>query len=126
MVFETPLRGTGVVCAIAFAAIVGGATAQAATLVVPAGGDVQAAINASQPGDVITLAAGATYVGNFVLPDKGASTTPIVIRSSTPDSQLPRAGVRITPAYAPLLAKLRSAGTSAVLRTATGAHHWTV
>src|ERR1700747_1381103 len=108
MVLETPLRGKGVVCAVAFAAIIGSGAAQAATIAVPSGGDLQAAINAAQPGDVITLAAGATYVGNFVLPDKGASTTPIVIRSSTPDSQLPRAGVRITPAYAPLLAKLNS------------------
>jgi len=38
----------------------------------------QAAINAAQPGDVITLAAGATYVGNFVLTNKGAVTQPIV------------------------------------------------
>jgi len=38
----------------------------------------QAPINAAQPGDVITLAAGATYVGNFVLTNKGAVTQPIV------------------------------------------------
>jgi hypothetical protein len=126
MVLGTPLRANGVVCAFAFAAVIGSGTAQAATIAVASGGDLQAAINAAQPGDVITLAAGATYVGNFVLPDKGPSTTPIVIRSSTPDSQLPRSGVRITPSYAPLLAKLRSAGASAVLRTATGAHYWTV
>jgi hypothetical protein len=126
MGFETPLRGTGVVCALAFTAVVEGGLAEAATIAVPAGGDVQAAINAAQPGDVITLAAGATYVGNFVLPNKGASTTPIVIRSSAADSQLPRAGVRITPSYAPLLAKLRSPNSAAVLRTASGAHHWTL
>jgi hypothetical protein len=126
MGFETPSWGRGVVCVIAFAAVVGGGAVQAATLAVPAGGDLQAAINAAQPGDVITLAAGATYLGNFVLPSKGASTTPIVIRSSTADSQLPRAGVRITPSYAALLAKVRSPNSMSALRTAAGAHHWTV
>jgi Putative Ig domain len=126
MVSKTPLWGQGVVCAFAFAASVGGGVAQAVTITVSAGGDVQAAINAAQPGDVIALAAGATYVGNFVLPNKGTSTTPITIRSSTPDSQLPRAGVRMTPAYAPLLAKLHSPNNVPVLRTAAGAHHWTL
>ena len=38
---------------------------------VPNGGDLQAALNAAQPGDEVVLAAGATYVGNFVLPAEG-------------------------------------------------------
>lgn len=37
------------------------------TIAVAANGDFQAAIDAAQPGDVITLAAGATYIGNFIL-----------------------------------------------------------
>ncbi len=41
-----------------------------ATINVPAGGDVQAALNAAQPGDEIVLAAGATFVGSFTLPNK--------------------------------------------------------
>ncbi|WP_284352799.1 ricin-type beta-trefoil lectin domain protein, partial [Roseisolibacter agri] len=41
-------------------------------IAVPAGGDLQAALDAAQPGDVITLANGATYAGNFVLPSKPA------------------------------------------------------
>jgi hypothetical protein len=36
--------------------------ARAATLAVPAGGSLQAARNAAQPGDVITLEPGVTYV----------------------------------------------------------------
>ncbi len=36
-------------------------------------------------GDVITLAPGATYVGNFVLPNKGAIDDYITIRSAAPD-----------------------------------------
>ena len=42
----------------------------AATVEVKAGGDLQAAINAAQPGDTILLTAGVTYVGNFELPVK--------------------------------------------------------
>jgi hypothetical protein len=43
---------------------------QAATIYVPDGGDLQAALNAAQPGDTIPLAQGAEFVGNFVLPNK--------------------------------------------------------
>ena len=59
----------------------------------PAGGNLQAAINAANPGDTITLAAGAVYAGSFVLPAKSGSSY-ITIRSSTPDAQLPADGVR--------------------------------
>src|SRR5262245_39072488 len=37
---------------------------------VKAGGDFQAALNEARPGDVITLQAGATFTGNFTLPNK--------------------------------------------------------
>ncbi len=37
---------------------------------VPAGGALQQAIDAAQPGDTITLEPGALYTGNFVLPNK--------------------------------------------------------
>src|SRR5437763_1846909 len=105
MLFRPPWRGMGVVCALAVGSVLDAATVRAATIAVASGGDLQAAINAAQPGDTIALAAGATFVGNFVLPKKGTSTTPIVVRSATPDSQLPADGIRMSPAYAPVLAK---------------------
>jgi hypothetical protein len=40
---------------------------------VAAGGDFQAAWNTASPGDEIVLQAGATYIGNFVLPAKRGS-----------------------------------------------------
>lgn len=95
----------------------------AATIHVPAGGDLQAAIDRAQPGDTILLAQGAEFVGNFVLPVKTGATF-ITIRSAASDGVLPRAGERIQPGHAPLLARLRSGNTMAVLRTAPGAHHW--
>ena len=98
--------------------------ASAATLTVNAGGDLQAALNAANPGDTILLQAGATFTGNFHLPAKGGSSY-ITIRSSAADSSLPAAGQRITPAYSSLLPKLRgtSQGGSA-LRTDIGASYW--
>lgn len=59
------------------------------TLAVPAGGDFQAALNTAQLGDVITLQAGASYTGPFTLPKK-AGTGWIIIRTSAPDTSLPR------------------------------------
>jgi hypothetical protein len=99
-------------------------TARAATVVVPAGGDLQTALNAAQPGDVITLAPNATYTGNFVLPNKGAVNDYITIRSAAPDASLPPAGVRMTPAYADLLPKIKSPNNMSALATATAANHW--
>jgi len=95
----------------------------AATIAVPAGGDLQAALHKALPGDIILLQAGATFVGNFVLPKK-SGTSYITIRSSAPDGSFPPAGYRIDPRFASLLPKLRSPNTASVLMTATGAHHW--
>jgi hypothetical protein len=96
-----------------------------ATRTVPAGGDLQAALDVAQPGDVILLEAGATFVGNFTLPAKTGSGW-IVIRSSTADANLPPAETRITPSFAAVLPKLVSPNTVAALRTAIGAHHYRV
>ena len=125
MRFGTPRRVGAVVSAIAGLLMLT-RDAQAATIHVPAGGNLQAAIDQAQGGDVITLEAGATYAGNFWLRNKPGMTVPIVIRTATPDAALPGPGVRRTPAYAPLLAKIRSSNTMPALRTAAGAHHWTL
>ena len=72
------------------------------TIAVPAGGDFQGALNAAQPGSVITLQAGATYTGPFTLPNKAGAGW-IYIESSA----LARAHFRRLIAMAPLLAELR-------------------
>ena len=46
------------------------AAADAETRRVPAGGNLQQALDAAQPGDVVLLAAGATFTGSFVLRKK--------------------------------------------------------
>jgi hypothetical protein len=107
-------------------ALAGGAS-QAAEITVSAGGDLQAALLAAQPGDTITLQAGATFTGSFTLPYKAGTGTDsdwITIRTSTPDSSLP-AGERVTPEQAPLLAKIVSPGyAEPAIRTEPGAHHY--
>jgi hypothetical protein len=97
--------------------------ASGATLTVNAGGDLQAAINAAQPGDTILLAAGAVFTGNYTLPVKGG-TSFITIRSAAPDSSFPAAGVRIDPSYAGLLAKVRSTQHGPAFKTVGAASYW--
>jgi len=92
---------------------------------VPAGGDLQAAINSAQPGDTILVQAGATFTGNFVLPVKSGASM-ITIRTSAPDSALPNATTRIDPSYAPVLPKLKSPNSAPALATVPGAHHYTL
>jgi hypothetical protein len=109
---------------VALGIFVRAASAHAATIAVPAGGNLQAALNAAAAGDVITLAPGATYIGNFVLPNKGAIGDYITIRSAASDDLLPPAGVRVTPAYAAQLPKIRSSNNISALRTSGPTNHW--
>ncbi|HYM25112.1 MAG TPA: carbohydrate-binding protein, partial [Vicinamibacterales bacterium] len=95
----------------------------AATRTVNAGGDLQAAINASVPGDTILLQPGAVFTGYFTLPAKGG-TSYITIRSAAADSSLPAAGVRMSPSYAAYLPKIKSQSGGPAFRTAAGATYW--
>jgi hypothetical protein len=90
---------------------------------VSGGGDLQAAINNAQPGDTIVLQAGATFTGNFVLPQKSGSAY-VTITSSGDLSRLPAAGTRMDPSYAPLLAKIKSPNGAPAIATAPFAHHY--
>jgi hypothetical protein len=84
------------------------------TIVVPAGGSLQAALNAAARGDVIQLAAGATFTGNFVLPAKPGSGW-ITITTAT---ALPPEGTRVTPATAASFAKILSPNAMPTIKTA--------
>src|ERR1043166_6922409 len=75
----------------------------AATLVVPSGGDLQAAINNAAPGDTIILDAGATYRGPFTLPKKTGDLY-ITIQSS----RAAEITGRVSPSQSNLLAQIGS------------------
>lgn len=95
----------------------------AATLTVNAGGDLQAAIDAAQPGDTILIAAGAVFTGNYTLPAKGGGAY-ITIRSAASDASLPAAGARIDPSFAAALPKIRSTQNGPAFRTVGAASYW--
>src|SRR5690349_3957034 len=92
--------------------------ASAETRTVRRGQNLQSALNSAVPGDVILLEAGAEYVGSFTLPAK-VGDAPIVVQSAAVD-QLPEEGVRISPAYAGQLARIRSGTANPAIKTAPG------
>jgi Putative Ig domain len=74
--------------------------APGSTITVPAGGNVQAALNSANCGDTVALQAGATFVGKFTLPAKSCDNAHwIIVRTTAPDNALPPEGTRMTPCY---------------------------
>ncbi len=96
--------------------------ATGATITVPAGGDFRAALSQAQPGDEIVLQAGATYTGNFVLPEKQGAGW-IIVRSSDL-SQLPAAGQRVTPTDAARMPKLVTPNSAPALKAPERVQHY--
>jgi hypothetical protein len=93
------------------------------TIHVLAGGDLQSALNSARLGDLITLAAGATYTGPFLLPKKEGRGW-LVVRTETSDARLESGGSRrVNPAQAPLMPRL-IAPRGAIISLAPGAHHY--
>lgn len=93
---------------------------------VAAGANLQAAIDAAQPGDELLLAPGATFTGNFILPNKGSSSAWITIRTDVSDATLGAPGTRMTPSRAASanLAKILTPINMAAIATALSAHHY--
>src|ERR1043165_9518534 len=101
----------------------------AATITVPAGGDIQAAINAAQPGDRIILAANADYVctGPCTLPVK--SGTDFITIESSRYAEIPVRDFysrQPTADVAQMMARVTSLRSAEpIFLTATGgAHHY--
>jgi hypothetical protein len=108
-------------------AVVGAAAiASAETRHVTPGSDLQAALNQARAGDRILLAAGATFVGNFVLPMHSGDEDVVLTTDLGDDSSPPQPGQRVTPEQAAAFAKLRSPSSLPVLSTQPGAHHWRI
>jgi hypothetical protein len=92
------------------------------TVAVNAGDDLQAALDTVQPNQILSLAAGATFTGNFVLPNKTGAGW-IYFQSSVYNS-LPAPGQRVSPADAANMPKIVSPNTDPAISTEEGAHHW--
>lgn len=90
---------------------------------VGAGEDLQAAIDAALPGDVIELAAGARFVGNFELPPKAGEPWIVIRGAATAD--LPPFGGRIDAASPPAtMPVIATPNADAALFAGAGAHHY--
>ena len=89
------------------------------------GGNLQAALDSAQPGDVVELAAGATFTGNFVLKNKGVTSKWITVRPSN-FASLPAEGSRMTPAIAASLnlPRIETGNTSNAIAFAASANHY--
>ncbi|HYP28512.1 MAG TPA: hypothetical protein VE262_17495, partial [Blastocatellia bacterium] len=105
--------------------------ATGSTIRVPAGGNLQTALNAANPGDVIVLDAGATYIApsdGFVLPYKAGSGW-ITIQTSNL-AGIPAEGTRVNPSvHSAAMPKIlaRDAGPAIVAVTRAGQsapHHY--
>jgi hypothetical protein len=96
------------------------------TVKVPAGADLQVALDDAQPGDELLLASRATYVGNFLLTNKGPNTAWIVIRTDLPDEAIGAQGKRMTPTRAAIagLAKILTPDDQPAIGTSLGANHY--
>jgi hypothetical protein len=92
------------------------------TITVNAGQDFQAALTNAQPGDTIVLQAGATFTGNFTLPNK-SGTSWIYIQTSA-YSSLPAPGTRVSPSQAGLMPKIVTNNASPAISTAASAHNY--
>ena len=93
------------------------------SITVNSGDDLQAAINKANPGDEIVLQAGATFTGNYTLPNKGGASGWITIRSSQLAS-LPPSGTRVNPSMAGLMPKIVARGSATAFNVAAGAHNY--
>jgi len=89
--------------------------------VLHAGDDLQAAVDAAQPGDLLALDPGAGF-GPIRLPRKAGNDW-ITIRTNVPDGTFPPPGTRVDPVQAALMPKIE-AGSGSAITAAPGAHHY--
>jgi hypothetical protein len=116
------VRALPIVC-VSSVICLAAADASAAVIRVAAGGNLQAALDAAQPGDVVLLPPGAVFRGNYWLRVKSGSDF-VTVRTDVAESGAYAPGVRMTPEAGAALAKIQSPNSTAAIRTVAGAHHW--
>ena len=88
---------------------------------VPAGADLQAAVDKAEAGDTLVLQAGAVYTGPITLKPKRGDGW--ITLESSDLKQLPQQGTRVSPKDADHMPKVEASYES-VIRTAPGAGHY--
>lgn len=99
------------------------ASPSGSTINVPAGGDLQAALNNAQLGDTIVLQAGATYTGPFTLPNKTSGSGWIYVVSSN-YSSLPGPGQRVSPSDAVNMPEILAPASGSAIVTVPNSNHF--
>lgn len=94
----------------------------AADIFVPAGGDLQAALDAAQLGDTVTLQAGSVFTGNYIASPK-TGTGWITIQTSSTELRS-RVGTRVGPADAPQMAAIVAPFALPGIDFSFGGHHY--
>ena len=88
-----------------------------------AGDNLQAALDSAVPGDYVCLAAGATFVGNYVVhPVSGSGW--ITVGAAPGNPGVPAPGQRVDPTRAGQLPKLVTPNTVPALSTADYSARW--
>ncbi len=88
---------------------------------VGAGEDLQAALFAALPGDLVTLACGATFTGNFLLPAKAGTSADSWITVAS-ECAAPAEGTRTSPSGQ--FTKIMSPNILPAIATNGAANHW--
>jgi hypothetical protein len=91
---------------------------------VGAGESIQAAINASQPGDIILIQAGTTFHESLSLPKKNNPENKWIYIMSSDWQQLPAPGTRVSPTDAAHMAKVVSLNGKNAVLTEDGANYF--
>jgi hypothetical protein len=97
------------------------ATASSSGIIrVPAGANLQTALNGAKPGDTLMLAAGARYVGNIDLPPNDGPEYITI----TSDANVPAAGTRVPESLLTRLAIIQSPNGYPAVQARTGANYY--
>src|SRR4051812_18831970 len=97
--------------------------ADANTITVSQGGNLQAALNSAKPGDVVQISSNASFTGHFTLPSNPGPGW-ITIQSSAMGS-LP-AGKRVNPSMAKYMPKLFTPDSLPVLQTTSASNFYRI
>ena len=89
---------------------------------VPAGGDLQHALDTARRGDWIELQSGATYTGPFRL--RRVDGDGWIVLTSSPAQSLPAPGTRVEPDARGAHGQAACAASGAVITADPGAHHY--
>jgi hypothetical protein len=95
------------------------------TIRVGDGDNLQRALNSAKRGDEIVLATGATFTGNFVLPEKSGTAADgwIVVRGEALN-QLPPQGTRVTAAHSSLMPRIVTDNQAPAIKTEKATSGW--